>query len=542
MKSSRIKRQSLIISALLLISIIYTLIFLHHFNAVVTTGDLAFHLTRIKSLETILKSPINFSVFNHSGQGVNLFYPYLTLLPATVLYKMLHNLIISYIAYIALMTFITLLIAYYCASRFFKTTRGTFFFAIFYTFSAYRATDLFCRTALAEGIALTFLPLVFLGIYNIMTNKANSWQLLAIGLSLVFYTHLLSALICIIFILITLILKLFFSTTNLKQIIFNLIKAAILTLLLTMAFWLPMLEQFLFQSINRPAILNLQNNSLLLGPLVTESLNNNLTYYGFGLFGLISLFSPLFLKRKQFHQIYKIIWYLALIATFVSTRLFPWKLFQNTPINIIQFPWRFMGIQSLFAAILLASIFDNLDGRKKQIRLASFSLSFLLIITISSTVLMYQTIDKRPNSFAINVDNIQTILSNKTSYYTRDYVPTRSIKHYSKVINDYAFINHHWQKIPYTIHNNYFTTQVNYSSKKIILPVYAYKGTTAVVNHKKRTISANKSGLITFHLHANHNYIQIGYQYTRLAILSFLVSLITVLILVIKFIFSKLVS
>lgn len=54
----------LIISIILImLSTFYTLVFLHNTHSLSTTGDLAFHLTRIKSLETILTSPINLNTF-----------------------------------------------------------------------------------------------------------------------------------------------------------------------------------------------------------------------------------------------------------------------------------------------------------------------------------------------------------------------------------------------------------------------------------------------------------------------------------------------
>ncbi len=43
-----------------------------------TTGDLSFHLSRIKGLSSIFEGPINYATFNNYGDGLNYFYPFLT--------------------------------------------------------------------------------------------------------------------------------------------------------------------------------------------------------------------------------------------------------------------------------------------------------------------------------------------------------------------------------------------------------------------------------------------------------------------------------
>ncbi|EJX38816.1 hypothetical protein HMPREF1383_02211 [Enterococcus faecium V689] len=38
-----------------------------------TTGDIAFHFSRIKCLSSVFSGPINFTTFNSYGGGVNFF-------------------------------------------------------------------------------------------------------------------------------------------------------------------------------------------------------------------------------------------------------------------------------------------------------------------------------------------------------------------------------------------------------------------------------------------------------------------------------------
>lgn len=406
MNLKKINRNLWIIALFLLLSVLYTFFFLHHASEIIATGDLKFHLTRIKGLETILTNPINLSVFNHSGQGVNLFYPFLTVLPAALFFHITHNLIVSYILYILLINVLTIFISYYCGKKFFKSTFNAFVFAIAYTFSAYRATNFFYRAALAEGVALTFLPLVFLGTYYVLSRQSKNWWLLAASLSLIIYTHILSALICLLFILLAFVTKLVIDHTSYKTTILNFSKSAILTIFLTSGFWLPLLEQLKLQSINQPQIDILDQGALPLSTIMIESLNNNLAYYSCGLIGIISLFIPIIMRKKSLTTIIKICWVFSIIALLITTNLFPWRLLQNTPLTIIQFPWRFMGIQSLFSSIVLTASIDKPTQIKEQISFICVGLAALLILTAASASNLHQHLRNDATSVTINTTNL----------------------------------------------------------------------------------------------------------------------------------------
>lgn len=74
----KINKKVVILSGLIIVSSIYSFIFFKNTQSIYTTGDLSFHLSRIKGLSTIFTSPINYETFNYTGYGVNYFYPFLT--------------------------------------------------------------------------------------------------------------------------------------------------------------------------------------------------------------------------------------------------------------------------------------------------------------------------------------------------------------------------------------------------------------------------------------------------------------------------------
>lgn len=75
------KKKLLLFVILILIAGLYSVNYFRHAQTISTTGDIAFHLSRIKGLSSIFSGPINFTTFNSYGSGVNYFYPYLTLFP-----------------------------------------------------------------------------------------------------------------------------------------------------------------------------------------------------------------------------------------------------------------------------------------------------------------------------------------------------------------------------------------------------------------------------------------------------------------------------
>lgn len=77
-----------------------------------------------------------------------------------------------------------------------KNDRLHFYLLFVYTFSAYRATDVFYRGAMGEAVSLTLLPMVFLGTYYVLFNDYKKWYWLAIGMTLLVYTYLLSVIMC----------------------------------------------------------------------------------------------------------------------------------------------------------------------------------------------------------------------------------------------------------------------------------------------------------------------------------------------------------
>ncbi|WP_261784927.1 hypothetical protein [Enterococcus faecium] len=119
-KSMKISKKAFLLVVLILLSTLYSVNFMRNAQEIYTTGDLSFHLSRIKGLSSIFEGPINYTTFNNYGDGLNYFYPFLTIIPAVVFYGISNNLILSYVLYIWLLNICTILISFYYGEKFFK--------------------------------------------------------------------------------------------------------------------------------------------------------------------------------------------------------------------------------------------------------------------------------------------------------------------------------------------------------------------------------------------------------------------------------------
>lgn len=99
------------------------------------------------------------------------------------------------------LNFLTAVIAYLCFCGIFQDRTVAGIGSMLYTWAPYRLNDLYCRADLGEAIALSFLPVVFYGLYLLYEGDADFrdsrriWIVPALGYTLLFQAYLLSFLV-----------------------------------------------------------------------------------------------------------------------------------------------------------------------------------------------------------------------------------------------------------------------------------------------------------------------------------------------------------
>ena len=228
-------------------------------------SDIEFHLNRIIGLSNIINHPINYKVFNQIGMGVNYFYPGLTIFPAALLIKFTHSVVKGFLTFLFLLNVVSGMIAYYSLKSVYKNRFKATIFSTMFIFMTYRALDIYRRFDIGECLAMTFMLIVFSAMYQIIVDQKNSWVKLAIGMALVLYSHLLSAIIVSIMCGLMLILN-WKNVKSWKFVIIQLCKSGITTFTLGLGFLLPYLQQTRLK-INPPFIGNLPSAALNMSDL-----------------------------------------------------------------------------------------------------------------------------------------------------------------------------------------------------------------------------------------------------------------------------------
>ena len=292
---------------------------------------------------------------NNFGYSWNLFYgPFSTF--GIIFFRLFCN---SYITSYKLFTYFCLVFSAFSMYKFiFEMTKNNntalISSALYITFP-YHLTDLYIRNALGEFISFIFIPLVFLGLYEIINTKKKSY-FLCIGVSGLILSHNISTLFVSIFAFIYLCvcMKSIMQKDKIKILINN----VIFILLITSFFWIPMLEAKnisnyqVYEHNSMSTIKSVESNTLTINQIFVTKKNGSFVFeLGPHIFIMIALSIMVLRILKENRKEYILFLILGLISLWMCTKYFPWK-FMPRVLLIIQFPWRLMIFVCFFFSIV----------------------------------------------------------------------------------------------------------------------------------------------------------------------------------------------
>jgi hypothetical protein len=411
----------------------------------------------------------------------------------------------------------TYVVSYFSIKTIFKDSNIAFLFSVIYTTSTYRLLDQFLRGALGETLAFIFLPIVFLGLFQVFFEDKNKWITLAVSMALLIHSHMITSLIVTISIGLFFIYQ-FFSKKITAEIFMNFIKAIVLSFLLCLYIFVPIIEQnskIAFNYINNRSIwptgLNYSFNDLINNSLGNYSGNWENLKPGLGTVLILFIIIGL-VYFSQSSKGMKCFYLLGILFAIVATNLFPWVLFKKSYLAFIQFPWRILSIATFFLSLSLSFFIRdlNLKTLKWQIPvvvtiiLLSFTLNTLnnfetnqvpSITNKSYSTFSPQAIGGGREYLPIDTD-FDAIYENKENEITQPYgVVVREIK---KEFNSF-----------------YYTTNVEPDLATITLPKIAYEGYDVLIDGKQ-TDYLRKDGLLAFHIEKGFHNVKVTYAGTIL--------------------------
>jgi hypothetical protein len=179
-------------------------------------GDIVFHLQRIENIKVNLLSgqiPARMNYLSEGNAGIPtpVMYPELFLYIPALLRVLGIPPVFSLKLFHILLNLSCAFISYYSVSRITKSKNLGVIFSGIYTLCIYRLENIYLRHAIGEAQAMVFIPLVMLGIYEILYNDHKKWHILVIGFTGVLQSHIISTFLVVCF----LILFLLFSVKHL---------------------------------------------------------------------------------------------------------------------------------------------------------------------------------------------------------------------------------------------------------------------------------------------------------------------------------------
>lgn len=238
------KKKSAVAVILTMISLFSFLPYLH--GGLPWGDDLCYHLIRIEGIKDGMRDgqfPVILYPEGMRGYGyLNCMYPYLFLYIPAIIRLFGVSLAASYKTLIFLFGFLTAFITYHCTKSMYPSVKAALTAALLYTCCAYRYTNIYARGAVGEALAMTFLPLLAAGLYHVLAGDRKKWWMLALGMTGLLQTHILSVALggalCVIAGI------LFLSRVWKERRFIEIGKAALMTVLLNLWFLVPFLHYY----------------------------------------------------------------------------------------------------------------------------------------------------------------------------------------------------------------------------------------------------------------------------------------------------------
>lgn len=363
-------------------------------------NDIPFHLARIAGLAEGIKSgsfPVRMQPGWNNGYGypVSIYYGDIFLYVPAILYLLQVPLMYAYKVYVLMVNLGRVLISFYCFSKLSHDKLTGITCSALYSLSVNCILNIYLRAAVGEYTATVFLPLIILGLVNLLSSEedgqhTSGWVALAVGMTGVIQSHVLSTEMVCIFIAITIIIML--PAVFRKKRVIALCKSVLLACGLNAGFLVPFLDYarediLVYADKGRYGMqgLGLSLYELLSLPTkgiggagdATEGLYSRMPE-ALGIPFLIIVIAVVSVsvvcnncKQKERKKLVTTL-ILAAVACFMATVYFPWNVLGEVPVvqnmvNSIQFPWRFLtiavAILTYTACILMGVLKNCLENR-----------------------------------------------------------------------------------------------------------------------------------------------------------------------------------
>jgi hypothetical protein len=526
-----IKSRYLIFYVFLILLIFYYLPFLKY-SGIVWGHDLIYHLSRAVGAYDQLKlgifpSKVMGGFYGGYGYAVGIFYPTgLIYLMSFLLYFGL-DVVNSYQIWAVIITLFTMISMYYSSIKIIPSKKFALIATFIYTFSVYRNyTDLIDRAALGEYIVFIFLPIVFSSIYLIVHKKENQWFWLSVGMVGILTSHLISTIwVILLLVIYTLIYnKDVFQTKTLITIV----KAALFTILISIYYWLPMLEMMASDEFRyhhpwtklSDNIITEWNKFFFIDPSINQFPHGIETWL------LILLVITLITQFKKIihHPFLKFSLIILIFLFIFISNIIPVEYLSI--FNFMQFPWRLYLFITYFLCIIVAYYITQLKLNTQVILM-----SLIVVVTYTGYVRGFDQLYKsRQETIYYSFPRYQV------EHYYGEFLPwwadmdylIENVDPYSILISNPIDLTYEKKTTTFDIYFN----QNEYTHTTLEIPLIYYIGYSAYLTSGDTTvllpIERTETSLMSINLQEyKEGKIHFYYQGTRIQKISSYISVLT---------------
>lgn len=530
------KNRKLHFGVFLIVLSFLSLFMIYLYGPLYMGHDTPVHYARLQGLidamrEGRLPFYINYNGLDGYGYFIKAFYSDVVLIPFALI-GLISNTDFAYESILIVSTLLCGVLGYWAVNRISGNALAAGITAILYTFCSYRLFDLYNRGAIGEAISFTILPIVLVGVYEIIKGDCKkNWYILTIGYSLLIFNHVLSTAMTSLVVILFLIIYCKPLIKEPKRIVY-LIVSGIATVLITGCYLFPMIEQMASNSFyytTQPFMdvmdgAGIRFMKLVKGVINIKIVNDGALPIKIGLLPVLAICARIFVSRKaQFVKHADIISGVGVLLILASSAYFPWGVFPFNKLGFVQFPWRFLEFASFLLCIsggyYLSQILKN--GKLKVGVLS------LIVILTAITIYYDNQYFKQMNTTLMSEAGAESKLSYGGCEYIPSQVPSVEFIH----TNGYKINTSDSTALISDLKRTEGVTWCNIGICKpteLEFPLLYYKGYEGELNGKIIPIQQSKNGLIEATANESGQ-IKIYYAGTGIQNISTIISVLSVI-------------
>ena len=537
------------------------------------TDDLTYHLTRVSGIYESIRDG-QFPVFVNQkqmfkyGYASSIMYPHLFLFIPVILRFLGMSLLNAYKVFLCMINTAGVLIAYYSFKKIFSSRRTTLVSSSAFILSLYFILNQYHRGALGEAIAMIFLPLLFLGLYEVYFRDFHKWPILVIAVTGILESHVISVFIygCIALVALVAAFPHMIKKHELLKRIGALFKAAAVALCLNAFFLIPFITYYrepLNATTNTFAdgISEFMNSAVyvsqmflsvfsdasvtkLIGNVGIGSTANEMPLsVGFASLIIMAAFASVYVSKKEelskkgknktILNIGLVSFTASLILLYMASNQFPWMTVLKLPIikNFvsIQFLCRLLAPATLFLAVLAGCVTELTVGlgwpvfaaERRNLVSKLFCAVMIGLMSLNSFVLIQKS--SNLDTFASKVDiNSQNFTDDLYLYYgtSADEINARG-EYITSSVNNVKIYNCRRKGLTITFD---YTLPHNVTRASFTLPLNYYYNYYASVNGEKVEAYGNAEHFVQIDVDSNSGTATVYYRAPALFILGYFIS------------------